>query len=76
MTSKFTEAPENVKPCPFCGAQPIIHEWTFMTKTVWWIMHCIANTGPMQNIEEAIAQWNKRPGDLQETEEKEREVVG
>lgn len=59
--------PGDMKPCPFCGAEPIAKEMITKDNTVRYAVLCINKAcyiRPMTNLiaerDEAIKEWNWR----------------
>lgn len=55
-----------LKPCPFCGIPPKIHE-TNAANIDWWVVYCknkVCEVRPMTHYRrirrEAIEAWNRR----------------
>lgn len=55
---------EKLKPCPFCGAIPIlihgVNNWEGLM--CYWVLcsHCSGHTGGFSEEKDAVKAWNKR----------------
>lgn len=54
---------EKLKPCPFCGAEPMMQHIAYPNTEFWFVkcVNCSAEiNNPSHSEEDAVLSWNKR----------------